>query len=114
MPTNTLIPGNYEEPFLQQLINKKYYTVNHPRIGELRSQWKAVYKLDLDNKVHPMLFRILCAFLDQGIAIDGFPVVNKPFIESIKELEQNSFVSFFKTKAEALSFYPATIPLPHC
>lgn len=87
-----------------KLINKKYYTVNHPRIGELRSQWKAVYKLDLDNKVHPMLFRILCAFLDQGIAIDGFPVVNKPFIESIKELEQNSFVSFFKTKAVSAQF----------
>lgn len=45
-----------------------------------------------------MLFRILCAFLDQGIAIDAFPVVSKPFMESIKEMEQNSFVSFFHTK----------------
>ena len=46
-----------------------------------------------------MLFRILCAFLDQGIAIDSFPVSSKTFIESIKELEKNSLVSFFKTKA---------------
>ena len=81
------------------LLNKEYDTVNHPRIGQLRKLWKDVYHLDLDNKVHPLLFRILCGFLDQGIAIDSFPVVNKTFIESMKELEQNSFVSFFKTKA---------------
>ena len=82
----------------EKLINQDYDTLNHPRIGQLRKYWKDVYHLDLDNKVHPLLFRILCAFLDQGIAIDSFPVVSKPFIESIRELEQNSFVSFFKTK----------------
>jgi len=83
----------------EKLISKEYYTINHPRIGQLRSHWKDVYQIDLDNKVHPLLFRILCAFLDQGIAIDSFPVVNKPFIDSLKEMETNSFVSFFKTKA---------------
>ena len=88
----------------EKLIGKEYDTINHPRIGLLRKHWKDVYQLDLDNKVHPMLFRILCAFLDQGIAIDSFPVVNKPFIESIKEMEQNSFVSFFKTKAVKQKF----------
>ncbi|MEP7373323.1 MAG: DUF2309 domain-containing protein [Chitinophagaceae bacterium] len=83
----------------RKLISKSYDTINHPRIGQLRKQWKDIYHLDLDNKVHPLLFRILCGFLDQGIAIESFPVVSKPFIESIKEMEQNSFVSFFKTKA---------------
>jgi len=83
----------------EKLISKEYYTINHPRIGQLRSHWKDVYRIDLDNKVHPLMFRILCGFLDQGIAIDSFPVVNKPFIDSIKEMERNSFVSFFKTKA---------------
>ncbi len=81
-----------------KLLNKEYDTLNQPRIGQLRKLWKEVYQFDLDNKVHPLLYRILCAFLDQGIAIDGFPVVNKNFIASIKEMEQNSFVSFFKTK----------------
>ena len=80
------------------LLNKEYDTLNQPKIGQLRKLWKEVYQVDLDNKVHPLLYRILCAFLDQGIAIDGFPVVNKNFIASIKEMEQNSFVSFFKTK----------------
>jgi uncharacterized protein YbcC (UPF0753/DUF2309 family) len=82
-----------------KLLNEVYDTINHPRIGGLRKQWKEVYHFDLDNKVHPFLFRILCAFLDQGIAINSFPVANKSFIESMKELERKSPVSFFKTKA---------------
>lgn len=88
----------------EKLISGEYNTINYPRIGELRKYWKEVYHLDLDNKVHPLLFRILCAFLDQGIAIESFPVVNKPFIESIREMEQNSFLSFFKTKAVKQKF----------
>ncbi|MBL7700899.1 MAG: DUF2309 domain-containing protein [Ferruginibacter sp.] len=87
------------ETWKEKLINQEYYTINHPRIGQLRSYWKEIYHIDLDNKVHPLLFRILCAFLDQGIAIESFPVVNKPFTDSLKEMEKNSFVSFFKTKA---------------
>ncbi len=87
-----------------RLLNKGYDTINHPRIGQLRRHWKDAYHLDLDNKTHPLLFRILCAFLDQGIAIENMPVVNKNFTETIQELEQNSFVSFFKTKAVRQQF----------
>ncbi len=83
----------------QRLIRKNYDPVNHPRIGELRKYWKEHYRFDLDNRVHPLLFRILCAFLDQGIAVEGFPVNGRSFAESMKELEQNSFTSFFRTKA---------------
>lgn len=83
----------------ERLLRKEYDTINQPRIGQLRKYWKETYQLDLDNKVHPLLFRILCAFLDQGIALDGFPVVNRSFTESIREMEQRSLVSFFRTKA---------------
>jgi uncharacterized protein YbcC (UPF0753/DUF2309 family) len=82
----------------EKLLNQKYDTINSPRIGQLRKLWKEVYHFDLDNKVHPLLFRILCAFLDQGIAVEGFPVVNKSFSDSIRELEKNGIVSFFQTK----------------
>jgi len=82
----------------EKLLYKDYDTINQPRIGQLRRLWKDVYKLDLDNKVHPLLFRILCGFLDQGIAVEAFPYANKSFTESIQALEQNSLVSFFKTK----------------
>jgi len=88
----------------EKLLHKEYDTINHPRIGQLRKLWKDVYQLDLDNKVHPLFFRILCSFLDQGIAVSGFPVVGKSFTESIREIEQNSFVSFFKTKAVRQKF----------
>jgi len=81
-----------------KLVNKQYETVNQPRIGQLRCHWKEKYAIDLDNCVHPLLFRILCSFLDQGISISKFPVSNKSFLESIKCIEQNSFASFFKTK----------------
>jgi hypothetical protein len=96
----------------QKLITKEYDTINHPRIGQLRKYWKDVYHLDLDNKVHPFLFRILCAFLDQGIAIDSFPVVRKPFIDSMKEMEQKSFVSFFETKAIRQKFLSGNYSIP--
>jgi uncharacterized protein YbcC (UPF0753/DUF2309 family) len=82
----------------QRLLHKQYDTINHPRIGKFRRLWKDVYHFDLDNNVQPLLFRILCAFLDQGIAIERFPVAQKSFILSVKELEKNSLTSFFKTK----------------
>lgn len=82
----------------QKLTGATYDTINHPRIGQLRKYWKSVYHLDLDNKVHPLLFRILCAFLDQGIAVQDFPVAGRSFTESVRELEQKSVTSFFKTR----------------
>ncbi|MBL7731907.1 MAG: DUF2309 domain-containing protein [Chitinophagaceae bacterium] len=82
----------------QKLLHGNYDTVIHPKIGRLRQYWKKAYGLDLDNKVHPLLFRVLCAFLDQGIAIEQWPVHGKHFIDSVRELEQNSFASFFRTK----------------
>ncbi|HEX6845646.1 MAG TPA: DUF2309 domain-containing protein, partial [Chitinophagaceae bacterium] len=88
----------------KRLIDNEYDPVNYPRIGQLRKYWKDAYHFDLDNRVHPLLFRILCVFLDQGIAVEDFPVANKSFIDSIKELEQHSFASFFKTKAVKQKF----------
>jgi uncharacterized protein YbcC (UPF0753/DUF2309 family) len=88
----------------EKLLHKQYDVINQPRIGQLRGLWKDVHHVDLDNKVHPLLFRILCAFLDQGIAVAGFPIANKNFTESIRELEKNGLVSFFKTKTVRQKF----------
>jgi uncharacterized protein YbcC (UPF0753/DUF2309 family) len=68
-----------------------------PRIGQLRANWKKLHRIDLDSLVHPLLFRILCSYLDQGIAIWNFPVWHKGFLASIRELERTSFTSFFRT-----------------
>lgn len=91
------------------LISKDYNDHNEQRIGQLRANWKQNYHIDLDNLVQPFLFRFLCSYLDQGIAIWDFPVGNKGFLEAVKELESNSFSSIFKTKrAKILLFQGST------
>ncbi len=91
------------------LISKEYDDHNDQRIGKLRSNWKQNYHIDLDNLVQPFLFRFLCSYLDQGISIWDFPIGNKGFLDAIKELEQTSFTSIFKTKrAKQLLFNEST------
>lgn len=80
-----------------KVLTKKYDRSPAPRIGSLRSNWKRQYQIDLDSMVHPLLFRTLCSYLDQGISMWNFPVLNKSFLISIREMERNSFASFFKT-----------------
>lgn len=86
------------EVWKSYLIEKKYDEHVESRIGKLRAFWKTAYKLDIDNLVHPILFRIISSYLDQGVAISDFPIQNKSFLESIKDLELNGFVSVFKTE----------------
>jgi uncharacterized protein len=85
------------ETWKTKLLTKQYEEHNEPRVGQLRLNWKAAYKIDLDTMVHPLLFRILCVYLDQGIAVSAFPVAANGLLDAIKELESNSFSSFFKT-----------------
>ncbi|MCC6279386.1 MAG: DUF2309 domain-containing protein [Saprospiraceae bacterium] len=80
------------------LIDKPYDTSNTPRIGSLRAHWKSRFHIDLDTQVQPLLFRVLCSYLDQGISLWQFPVDEKGFLSSITTLERNGFSSFFKTK----------------
>lgn len=90
--------GENLEKWKANLLTKKYDTCNLPKIGSLRSNWKSQYKTDLDSLVQPLLFRVLCSYLDQGISIRKFPVDKNGFLSSIIELEKNSFAGFFKTK----------------
>lgn len=86
------------EEWMQKVLNTSYDTSVSPRIGNLRANWKRRYPIDLDLMVHPLLFRILCSYLDQGISIWGFPIGHKGFLAAIAEMEEQSFTSFFKTK----------------
>ena len=88
-----------------RLLKKDYDCTVQPRVGRLREQWKSRYHIGLDDMVQPLLFRVLCAYLDQGIARWKFPVHADGFLASIRQLEKNSFASFFKTKrAQQLLF----------
>jgi uncharacterized protein YbcC (UPF0753/DUF2309 family) len=84
--------------WIKKLHHVKSENLLNTRVGRLRQYWKKVYKLDLDNQVHPLLFRVLCSYLDQGIAMWPFPVEHKGFLASLRMLEKNSQTSFFKTE----------------
>ncbi|HLG03945.1 MAG TPA: putative inorganic carbon transporter subunit DabA, partial [Bacteroidia bacterium] len=80
-----------------KLLEKTYDDNISPRTGRLRQEWKKAH-VDMDSLVHPLLFRVLGCYLDQGIGAWKFPVTDKSFLEAIRELEKNSFVSLFKRK----------------
>ncbi len=87
----------------EKVLQKAYDNPSPARIGSLRSNWKRQYHIDLDSLVHPILFRILCSYLDQGISIWNFPVKDQRFLSALREMEQHSFSSFFrKTRARTL------------
>lgn len=90
--------GENIEKWFHNLTEKKFETSITSKIGLLRTNWKTNYHINLDAFVHPLLFRIICSYLDQGISIWNFPVQHKGFLSSIRELERNSYASFFKTK----------------
>lgn len=79
------------------LLSNTFDEHNDFRIGRLRELWKEKYHFDIDNQVHPLLFRILASYLDQGISSNHFPFVDEGLLASIRKLESDSFASFFKT-----------------
>lgn len=89
----------------RKALTGKYDPTISGRIGLLRDNWKKQYRIDLDLLVHPLFFRVVCSYLDQGISIWGFPVAHKGFLSSIREMERNTFASFFKAeRAKKLLF----------
>jgi hypothetical protein len=77
----------------------------HQRIGNLREQWKSKMHINLDKEVFPILLRLISNYLDQGISIWHFPIVDKSFLDAIKHIEKNTKESLFRTKkAKGLLF----------
>ncbi len=86
------------EAWYSRALYKEYDWTIEPRIGKLRSEWKRLHPIDMDNAVQPLLFRIICSYIDQGIAISPFPFEDKGLLNALRNLEDHSLVSFFKTK----------------
>ncbi len=82
----------------EKVLNMDYETSVFPRINKVRGNWKELYKINLDKTIHPILFRLLSNYLDQGISIRHFPVLHKGFLSSIREIVKNSYINFFKTE----------------
>ena len=96
----------------QKVLYEEYDESAEPRVGKLRSEWARLYPIDLDNAVQPLLFRIVCSYIDQGIAITPFPYEDKGLLNALRSLEDHSLVSFFTTKKarDLLDSDSCTIP----
>jgi len=81
-----------------KLIEKQYDTNWYNRLGQLHQIWTQQCHLNIEKEIHSFLFRFVGSYIDQGIAIQKFPIRNKSFLAAIKELETNSFVKIFKSK----------------
>lgn len=86
------------------LLEQEFDTNVYPRIGKLRSIWKDAYRLNMDKHTHPTIFRLLSNYLDQGISMHHFPVMQEGFIQSLRQLEKNSYISLFKSDRAKLLF----------
>jgi uncharacterized protein len=76
-------------------LNRDY---PEPKVGQLRKLWRKAYNLNLDKEVHQTLFRLVSAYLDQGIAIWKFPIETRGLLSAIRTLEKNSFSTFIKSE----------------
>lgn len=80
-----------------RMLEHNYDTSINARIGAVRKHWKD-YGIHLDKLVHPLLFRILSAYLDQGISLWRMPVPAKGLLKAIREMERlSSFSGIFTT-----------------
>ncbi|MEB2784945.1 YbcC family protein [Algoriphagus persicinus] len=80
------------------LLHSPIQTYPEPKVGRVRKLWRKHYKLNLDKEVHQTLFRLVSAYLDQGIAIWKFPLEPKGLLAGIRTLEENSFSTFIKSE----------------
>jgi uncharacterized protein YbcC (UPF0753/DUF2309 family) len=87
-----------------RILFHQYDTEVQGLIGQFRAGWEAVYQIDLDDLIHPLLFRILCSYLDQGVSIRTFPNPSLGFLESIRALEKDSFQGFFSKNGRAQKY----------
>jgi uncharacterized protein YbcC (UPF0753/DUF2309 family) len=88
----------YAEAWEVKMLHQAYDEALVGRVGTLRARWKKVYHINLDKAVHPILFRLVGGFLDQGIAIDKFPNHHLPFLEAVLRTDQDSFIKLFGSR----------------
>ncbi len=103
--------GDLSDLTLSKVLNGAYTYPQQTLIGRLRAQWKDTYRFNPDKKTHPLLFRIINSYLDQGVSINGFPMLHKGFLNSLREIEKNSFSSFFATERARLLFSDPTLSI---
>lgn len=77
---------------LFQKDDKSHYPTRSLANHGLRQAWTEQLELDLNAKVHPVLFRLLANFLDQGISRWTLPKEGESFWQCVVRLATNSLV----------------------
>jgi uncharacterized protein YbcC (UPF0753/DUF2309 family) len=90
-------PNEDMEKWIHLLLYSDVSEELDERIGKLRREWVKHTGIDLDSLVHPILFRILCSYLDQGISTWRFPEKNIEFLQALRSMESSTHSSFFAT-----------------
>lgn len=80
--------------WMDHLLHKNYPDFSPAQVGVLRSQWRPLSHINMDKETHAILFRLLGAYLDQGVARWEMPEHSKGFLAAVRhlELEQNGAV----------------------
>ena len=84
--------------WLVKLLDESSEIFPAAKIGKFRSHWRNDNHFNLDKTTHPFLFRLLAAYLDQGISIWPFPLASTGFLEAIRRLQQESYATLFSSK----------------
>ena len=91
-------PIEKRDEIYKKLVDGVKNTAASQEIGKLRDRWKNSHHINIDKNVHPVLFRFIGNYLDQGIALTEFPYDKNGILASFRNLEKNSYGGFFKTK----------------
>lgn len=91
-------PGINQQEVLDKMLHEPASQVFEGRVGMLYDHWKTDFHLNLSKEVHPLLFRWVAAYLDQGIAQQELPVNGKGFLDTIRLMDRYSGLSIFKSK----------------
>ncbi|MBI3142408.1 MAG: DUF2309 domain-containing protein [Bacteroidetes bacterium] len=67
------------------------------RLGQVRKVFKDQLRINLGKLTHPILFRLLSAYFDQGVATWRLPLPPQGFLHTIRQLSTNGFANIFKT-----------------
>lgn len=90
--------GEQANYWLVKLLDESQESAITSKIGQFRGHWISDSHFNLDKTIHPFLFRLLSAYLDQGISIWPFPLDSKGFLDSIRQLQAGSYSSIFTSK----------------
>jgi uncharacterized protein YbcC (UPF0753/DUF2309 family) len=59
-----------------------------------RVRWRERYRLDMDARVHPILFRLISGYLDQGVAVWRMPHAQDSLYSAVRQMAEESFLPF--------------------